>query len=223
MEAPTLLAAFREGGDDALGERLVAGIASSSGKSNLLAGDLEAVFAKFPVATQQRGAALLDSLHEDRAQQRRRLEELAAQIEGGDVRRGQAVFNSSKAACRSCHKIGYVGGRVGPDLTKIGEIRSERDLLEAVVYPSASFVRSFEPVVVVTADDIYNGVTLEETDDYLLLATGAEKQARIARSDVEEMRPSAVSVMPSGLGDELSRQELADLIAYLKATRWGPR
>ncbi len=223
VEAPTLLNAFAAGGGDDLGERLVAGLSASSGKGNLLPGDLETLFAKFPPATQQRGAALLETLHEGRSRQLEKLDELTAQLEGGDVRRGQAVFNSSKAACRSCHRIGYLGGRVGPDLTKIGEIRSERDLLEAVVYPSASFVRSFEPVVVVTQADIYNGVPLEETDESLLLATGAESEVRIARADIEEVRPGAVSVMPSGLEEELTRQELADLIAYLRATRWGPQ
>jgi hypothetical protein len=40
--------------------------------------------------------------------------------------------------------MGYLGGKVGPDLTSVGQIRTERDLLEAVVYPSASFVRSYE-------------------------------------------------------------------------------
>ena len=44
-------------------------------------------------------------------------------------------FHSEKAACFTCHAIGYRGGDVGPDLTKVGQIRSERDLLEAIVYP----------------------------------------------------------------------------------------
>ena len=201
-----------------------AGVAASSGKSNLLPGDLEAVFEKIPAGDPgaRRGAARFvargprPATGPARRAGRR-------QLEGGDERRGQLVFNSAKTACRSCHRIGYVGGRVGPDLTRIGEIRTERDLLEAVVYPSASFVRSFEPIVVVTADDIHNGVPLDETDESLLLATGAETEVRIARAEIEEVRPGAVSVMPSGLDEELSRQELADLIAYLKQTQWGPR
>ena len=60
------------------------------------------------------------------------------------------MFNGAKAACLSCHAIGYIGGRIGPDLTRIGQVRSERDLLEAVVFPNASFARGYEPVIVRT-------------------------------------------------------------------------
>ena len=115
--------------------------------------------------------------------------------------------------------MGYLGGRIGPDLTQVGEIRSERDLLESLVYPDATFVRSYEPVVVVTAQETYNGVPLEETDDSILLATDADTQIRLARDSIEELRPGTVSIMPSGLDEELTRQELADLIAFMKKQR----
>src|SRR6185437_1817898 len=102
--------------------------------------------------------ALLGSLNEDAASQKAHLEELLVAVKEGDVRGGQAIFNSAKAACSTCHAIGYLGGNVGPDLTRIGQVRTERDLLEAIVYPSASFVRSFEPVLVSTkSGDDYNG------------------------------------------------------------------
>ena len=48
-------------------------------------------------------------------------------------------------------------------------------------------------------------------------------EVRIARSDVAEMRPGTVSIMPAGLDQQLAKQELADLVAFLKATKWGPR
>jgi len=54
----------------------------------------------------------------------------------------------------------------------------------------------------------------------LVLATGPGTEARIAKSDIAEMRPGTLSVMPAGLDEQLSRQELADLIAFLRATRW---
>ena len=139
----------------------------------------------------------------------------------GDIDRGQAVFRSSKAACTSCHRIGYVGGRIGPDLTRIEKIRTKRDLLESIIYPSATLVRSYEPVVVVTANAIYNGVPIEETDEHLLLATGADMQVRVARDSIEETRPGAVSIMPAGIEDELSRTELADLLAFLLQPRYS--
>ncbi len=221
IELPALLSAYDKGGDEELGSKLLDALDKARGLANLRADLLETALKQFPPAVQQRGDAVLASLDVDRGKQQQHLEQVLASLQPGDVRRGQAIFNGTKVSCSSCHRIGYLGGRVGPDLTRIGEIRSERDLLEAVMYPSASFVRSFEPVVVVTAGDVYSGVPVEETDDYVLLATGVNTEARINRASIQEMRPGTVSVMPSGFEHELSKQELSDLITFLMATRWG--
>jgi putative membrane-bound dehydrogenase-like protein len=221
LELPTLLGAFESGGDESLGASLAEALTNARSLSNLRADTIESAFAKFPESIQARGGELLASLDIDRAQQKAHLEDLLASLEEGDVRRGQAVFRSTKAACSSCHRIGYLGGRIGPDLTKIEKIRNRRDLLESIIYPSATLVRSFEPVVAVTANDIHNGVPLEETDDYILLATGADEQVRLARDSIEELRPGTVSIMPAGIEDELTRTELADLLAFLMHSRWS--
>ncbi len=130
------------------------------------------------------------------------------------------MFNSSKAACSSCHAIGYLGGKVGPDLTRIGGIRTERDLIESIAYPSLSFVQSYEPLLVATADGrVFNGLIKSDSAGELVLATGPDEEVRIPREDVEAMQSGTVSVMPSGLDQQLSPEELADLIAFLKACR----
>jgi putative heme-binding domain-containing protein len=116
--------------------------------------------------------------------------------------------------------MGYLGGKVGPDLTRIGQIRTERDLLESIIYPDASFVRSYEPIVVVTkSGEMHSGVLRRDAPDEVVLATGATDEVRIARSEIADLRPGTVSVMPSGLEAQLSRQEMADLLAFLKAAR----
>jgi putative heme-binding domain-containing protein len=150
---------------------------------------------------------------------------LLGEVKGrGDVRRGQVIFNSERTACSACHAMGYLGGKVGPDLTSIGQIRSDSDLLEAIVYPSATFVRSYEPVQVITrAGEEHSGVLRAENNEELILATGPASEVRIPRSDIAELRPGTISVMPQGLDAQLSRQELADLLAFLKNTRWGPQ
>ena len=120
--------------------------------------------------------------------------------------------------------MGYRGGHDGPDLTAIGTIRTERDLLESIVYPSASFVRSFEPMVLTTkSGDDYTGVLRKDSADEVLLVTGPDTEVRVARADVADMHQGAVSIMPQGLDTQLSLQELADLVTFLKNTKWGAK
>jgi putative membrane-bound dehydrogenase-like protein len=221
MELTRLLAAFENCSNEALGLKLVAALKASKGLASLRAETVKPRLAKFPASVQEQADQLLASLNEDAAAQTKHLDDLLATLSSGDVRRGQAVFNSQKAACSTCHAIGYLGGHVGPDLTKIGQIRTERDLLESVVYPSASFVRSFEPWIVDTkSGDEYSGVLKKDAPDEVVLATGPETVQRVARADIVEMRPGTVSVMPQGLDQTLTRQDLADLITFLKATKW---
>ena len=175
---------------------------------------------RFGQEVRSRAETLYATINVDSGKQKARLEELLPQLAGGDVRRGQIVFHSSKAACLTCHAVGYVGGIVGPDLTQIGKIRAERDLLEAIVYPSLSLVRSYEPITVATrSGKVFNGLLKKDASDELVLVTGANQEERVARADVEEMRPGTVSVMPAGLDQQLTRQELADLLAFLKSRR----
>ena len=222
LEVTTLLGCFEPCQSETVGARLVQCLRESKGRASLRPETLQKLLERFPASVQESGQALLASLQTDRAEQSAHLENLLGSLGKGDVRRGQAVFNSQKAACSSCHAMGYLGGHVGPDLTSIGQTRTERDLLESIVYPSASFVRSFEPYIVKTrSDDEYSGVMRKDSPQEIVLATGPSTEVRIARSDIVDIRPGAVSVMPAGLEQLLTHQELADLIAFLKATKWG--
>ena len=223
MELPRVLAAFSNSRDEKLGLALMSALERSRSRSALRAEVLDPVLERFPEAVRERGRALLTSLDRDPEQQARKLEELMATLqggEGGDIRRGQAVFNGPKGACSTCHAIGYVGGRLGPDLTRIGRIRTQRDLLEAIVYPDVSFVHGYEPIQVLTHDgERHSGVVREDTEDSLVLGIGADEEVQIDRSRIAELRPGTVSVMPSGLDQQLSTPELADLLAFLIATQ----
>jgi putative heme-binding domain-containing protein len=220
LEVERLLDAFASSTEDKVGLALVSALQASPVRSSLRVETLKPRLAKFGPTVQHQAEALYAALDGDASKQRARLEQLLASLKDGDVRRGQAVFNSSKAACASCHAIGYLGGNVGPDLTHIGKIRNERDLLESIVFPSASLVRSYEPVQVTTkSGKVYNGLVRQDAAEEMVLATGPNQEARLARDDIEEVQPSKVSVMPAGLDGQLTARELADLVAFLRACK----
>jgi putative heme-binding domain-containing protein len=222
LDLPRLVRPFGNSSDEAAGLALIEALRHAKSRASVRADTLRPLLAKYPSTVQKAGDELLTAVSADSAGQLRRLESLLPAVQGGDIARGQAVFNSQKAACYACHAIGYMGGKIGPDLTRIGQVRSERDLLEAIVFPSASFARGYEPVVIRTrSGEVHTGV-LRNNDlpDEVVIATDRE-ETRIPRRDIADMQPGTVSLMPPGFDEQLSRQELADLLAFLKATRSG--
>ena len=216
LETPKLLPAFTRSPIETTGLRLVAALKESPGLRGLRANQLQTALAKYPAPVRAASEELITRLNADNAHLNARITKLAAELPEGDVRRGQSVFNSTKAACTACHSIGYAGGKFGPDLTRIGQARTTRDLLEAIVAPSAAFVQGYEPFTVTTRDGVQHfGLLRKNSPDEVLLATGPQTEERLARADVTEMQPGAASLMPQGLDQILSTQELADLIAFL--------
>jgi putative heme-binding domain-containing protein len=218
LEAPKLLPAFEKAPTEKLGLQLIASLQVSPGLAGLRPGALRTLFAKYPPSVQRSADPLITSINTDATRQNARVDELLAGVKEGDVRRGQAVFNSPKTACTLCHVIGYGGGRLGPDLTNIGRIRQERELLEAILYPSASLVRGYEPVVVTTKNgETHSGITRKDASDEVILATGPESEQRIARADITDVQPGPISPMPPGMEAVLTPRELADLVVFLKS------
>ena len=83
-----------------------------------------------------------------------------------------------------------------------------------------SFVRSYEPVLVKTrANGEQLGIVKKEDRDEVILATGPQTQIRLNRADVLAMEPATISLMPQGYDGIFNPQELADLVAFLKATK----
>lgn len=220
LDALDLLRLYQGQSDAAVGEALVKSLREAPALASLRADAISKALEKFPEAVRTSAAPIYETLKVDPRKQQQELETLLGKLSGGDVRRGLAVFHSSKAACSACHQLGYKGGNIGPDLSKIGAIRSDRDLLEAIAFPNASFVRSYEPVVVTTADGVtHSGVRRDEENGELTIYKSATEKVRLKLSDVDHTAPSSVSIMPSGLTQQLSTQEIADLIAFLKSAK----
>jgi putative heme-binding domain-containing protein len=220
LEAEQLLKAFAASSDDELGLKLITTLQQSKIKTSLPVGTLRERLKKFGPKVQEAAEKLYTELDEAAGQQRERLEALIKSLPKGDVRRGQQVFHSAKALCSQCHAIGYAGGTVGPDMTRIGLVRTERDLLESLLFPSNSFVQGYEPSNVVTTDGkTYSGLLRRPMPSEVNIITGANQMVRLSPEEIEETTLGKVSVMPAGLDQQLTTQQIADLVAYLKSCR----
>jgi putative heme-binding domain-containing protein len=218
---PSLLDTFRSSQDEEAGKAMVAALL----KSRVSIGEpdakrLQEIVEKYPDGVRTAAHPLLahlQKLQKARIERLRTLEALLAA--GGDIGRGRRIFFGEKVACHSCHTIGNQGGHVGPDLTGVGAIRSGHDILEAIVFPSASFVPGFEIYNVETRTEMYAGVRGEDTPGTVSLVTGPHAEIRIPSKQVLSMKPSNISLMPEGLDESLTRAELIDLLAFLQSQK----
>jgi putative membrane-bound dehydrogenase-like protein len=144
------------------------------------------------------------------------LQKRQSQLTAGDAARGREIFFGKITACSGCHTVAGQGGKVGPDLTKIGAIRKQRDLLEAIVFPSSSFARGYRTWSIVTdRGRVHSGLITRETTDSLMLRKSDLSEVRIPRGSIEGMSESTTSVMPNGLDHRLTNQDLSDLLEYM--------
>ncbi|MBL8190861.1 MAG: HEAT repeat domain-containing protein, partial [Acidobacteria bacterium] len=221
----TLLDAFRSANDEEIGQTLVAALNQPDVNLESVGGKrLEQAFQNFPESVRAASKSLLNRFAEEEAAQLKKLRELEPLLTaGGDVGNGRNVFFGKRGGCSVCHTIGLEGGRVGPDLTSIGAIRSGHDILEAIVFPNATFVPGHEPRRVTTksTNQVYTGVIndFESTRDAIVLMSGPNDKVRIPRDDVASIKASSVSLMPEGFATQLTQKELTDLLAFLKAQK----
>jgi putative membrane-bound dehydrogenase-like protein len=220
----TVLECFRSSHDEDVGKKMVNVLRQAPAALSTLGADrLKALIGSYPQSVQQEAAPLFKQLEEAQTARVERLRKLEPLLTaGGDVGRGRRIFFGQKVACSSCHTIGTEGANVGPDLTGIGAIRSGHDLLEAIVFPSASFVPGHEVYIVDIGTDRLSGVMRSQSSEAVVLVTGPKGEVRIPRSSVRSITASKVSLMPEGFDETLSKTEMADLLAFLQAEKTRP-
>jgi len=135
----------------------------------------------------------------------------------GDVERGRELFNDPKRSiCARCHTTDGSSGKAGPDLFAIGDKFGRREMIRAVLEPSAEIAIGYDTTIVEDASgEETQGVIKEVTSDGMVLMTGDGRSIRIAAKDIKSQRPSSMSMMPQALETGLSLEEFANLIAYL--------
>ena len=138
----------------------------------------------------------------------------------GDPGRGEKLFWSQQVQCGTCHRIGDRGTAVGPDLAAIGGRRSREDLLDSLLEPSRRIEPTYATYAAATSDGLsLAGLLIQRDEQTVVLRDGQGKETTLAAGDVEELRPSRVSLMPEGQLAGLTAREAADLIAYLYSLR----
>ncbi len=140
-------------------------------------------------------------------------------LQGRDFERGRRVF--AQAACFKCHRFDNLGGIIGPDLTGVGKRFDYKYLLEALIDPSKVISDQYQATVFMTSSGkTVIGKIANLSNDRLMVITnmlepGSFTDVRV--SDIEEQYPSRVSMMPNGLLDTFTREEILDLLAYLRS------
>lgn len=137
-------------------------------------------------------------------------------LEGGDPRRGEAVFFSEQAKCATCHQVRGKGGKVGPELDRRREKTLPEDYRD-IADPGALIHPDFVPYTVAVKDGrVIVGIVRAEGMETIQVTDTDAKPTILRRDQIEELRPSSTSIMPVGLAGAIGEEKVRDLLAFLR-------
>ena len=134
----------------------------------------------------------------------------------GDAKRGAELFRRADLNCVTCHAVGGQGGNIGPALDTIGTGQPLDFIIGAVLEPNREVKESYEAIEVTTKDgESYQGYRLRsDARELVMREVSLNKEVRLRRDQIAEQRDRG-SLMPPGLVDHLTREELRDLFQFL--------
>lgn len=137
----------------------------------------------------------------------------------GNAEAGEKIY-SGKAACGSCHMVNGKGGRLGPDLSRIGIARSRAALVREIRNATEYVPQGYEPVTIVTRDGRQiKGCRRNEDSFSIQIMDTNEQLLTFLKRDVREVIDEKRSLMPDYGPDKLTEAELDDMLAYLRTLR----
>jgi putative heme-binding domain-containing protein len=137
---------------------------------------------------------------------------------GRDFEKGKIAYGAVQ--CAKCHRFGNDGGSTGPDLTGAGNRFAPADVLESILQPSKIISDQYRPTEFITKHKtIVSGQVEAEDDTTLTIRTNplSTETVKLKKSEIDRKRPAKLSLMPEGLMDTLSEEEILDLIAYVRS------
>jgi|ERR1051326_1857800 putative heme-binding domain-containing protein len=138
----------------------------------------------------------------------------------GDAKRGAVVFRRDTVGCIKCHQVNGEGIDFGPNLSEIGAKLAKDALFDAVLDPSAGISFGFEAwqIELKNGDEAF-GLIVSDTADELAVKTQGGIVTRYKKSDVAKREQQKLSIMPAGLQQSMSTQDLVDLVEYLSSLK----
>ena len=138
----------------------------------------------------------------------------------GDAAKGRAVFERASSSCVSCHRIGNIGADFGPSLAEIGGKLPKEALFEAILNPNSGISMGYETAEVkLRGGGQALGIVRSETTEELVLALPGGALQKFPKTEVQRITKLSTSLMPSGLNQALTKDDLVDLVAYLSSLR----
>ncbi len=138
----------------------------------------------------------------------------------GDAAKGRAIFERVESSCITCHRVDDKGVDFGPGLSEIGSKLPKEALFEAIISPNAGLSMGFETTQIgLKKGGVGMGIVRSETNDELVLALPGGATQKFAKSDIKTREKLATSMMPSGLNQALTQDDLVNLVEYLSTLK----
>ena len=135
-----------------------------------------------------------------------------------DITKGKEMFAAK--GCIACHKIGAKGVEIGPNLSKIGGIRTERELIESILFPSNNIARDYDlHSFLMTDGSTVLGLVKARAAEGITITEVSGQVRFLAQESIASTTMLTTSLMPSGLDGTLSPQDLLDLVGYLRSLK----
>jgi len=142
-------------------------------------------------------------------------DEKTVELAGGDFERGRSLFFGEQLKCATCHRIRGEGGVLGPDLSNLVS-RDAASVLRDIKEPNASINPDYVAYNVRLRDGGDLTGFVRSQDDHSLRLAGADgKESVFTRDEVTSLRPSTVSLMPSGLIEPFKEEQVRDLLTFV--------